>query len=305
MRAPAPAKINLALVVGPARGDGRHEVATVLQRVDLGDRVRVVPAPTLAVTGFPEDTIVREALTALAAAAGVEPRWRATIAKRIPVAAGLGGGSSDAATALRLANETLETPLAPGELHALAATIGADVPFFLADGPQLGRGDGGELERLDLPQDYWVVLALPHGAGKESTAAVYRAFDERGGAAGWEERRAALERALAAVATAARPRRACPATTSPRHRSQPSCSVWAPSGPTSAGPARRSTASSTIDVEPQAARRALRRAGADVADGAHLVRVSADRYRVRGPAGDDRARSTPPRPGAARQPARS
>lgn len=198
-RAPAPAKINLALVVGPTRPDGRHEVATVLQRVDLGDRVALSPAPTLEVRGFPDDTVVRAALTALAGAAGVEPRWRATIAKRIPVASGLGGGSSDAATALRLANETLERPLPSAELHALAATVGADVPFFLADGPQLGRGAGADLEQLDLPQDYWIVLALPHGVVKHSTAAVYRSFDERGGAAGWEERRAVLERTLASV----------------------------------------------------------------------------------------------------------
>jgi 4-diphosphocytidyl-2-C-methyl-D-erythritol kinase len=198
-RAPAPAKINLALVVGPQREDGKHEIVTVLQRVDLGDRVAIVNAPTLSVTGFEGDTLVRDALVALAAAAGVEPRWRATIAKRIPVAAGLGGGSSDAATALRLANQTLPAPLPAVELHDLAAGLGADVPFFLADGPQLGRGDGGTLEPLELPQDYWVVLALPHGVTKASTADIYRRFDERVGAAGWEDRGAALERALTAV----------------------------------------------------------------------------------------------------------
>lgn len=199
MRAPAPAKVNLALVVGPARGDGKHEVATVLQRVDLGDRVAIEPAAALTVTGFPADTLVHRALASLAAAAGVEPRWRAAISKRIPVAAGLGGGSSDAATALRLANETLAQPLPPADLTGLAATLGADVPFFLHQGPQLGRGDGSELEPLELPQDYWIVLALPHGVVKESTAAVYRRFDERDGAAGWEERRARLDEALAGV----------------------------------------------------------------------------------------------------------
>jgi 4-diphosphocytidyl-2-C-methyl-D-erythritol kinase len=198
-RAPAPAKINLALVAGPLRDDGKHEVATVLQRVDLGDRVAVAPADGLAVEGFPGDTIVRDALTALAEAAGVEPRWRATITKRIPVAAGLGGGSSDAATALRLANATLEEPLAPFRLHALAAKVGADVPFFLADGPQLGRGDGSELQQLDLPQDYFVVLALPRGAAKASTSEVYASFDEREGPRGFEERTARLDEALAAV----------------------------------------------------------------------------------------------------------
>jgi 4-diphosphocytidyl-2-C-methyl-D-erythritol kinase len=198
-RAPAPAKINLALVVGPTRAGGKHEVATILQRVDLGDRVALVPAPALRVTGFPGDTLVRDALAALAGAAGVEPRWHATITKRVPVGAGLGGGSSDAATALRLANETLEAPLPQAELRALAAALGADVPFFLADGPQVGRGDGSELEPLDLPQDFWVVLALPDGAAKASTAAVYAGFDARDGARGWDGRRAAFEQTLAEV----------------------------------------------------------------------------------------------------------
>jgi 4-diphosphocytidyl-2-C-methyl-D-erythritol kinase len=198
-RAPAPAKLNLALVVGPTRPDGKHEVATVLQRIDLGDRVALAPAPSLAVDGYAGDTLVRAALEQLAAKAGAEPAWRAVLTKRIPVAAGLGGGSSDAATALRLANETLAEPLTPVALHALASGLGADVPFFLGDGPQLGRGDGSELEPLDLPQDYWVLLVLPHGAVKQSTAEVYRRFDERGGSVGWEERVASLERALAAV----------------------------------------------------------------------------------------------------------
>ena len=98
------AKINLALVVGPRRADGKHEVVTVLQRIDLHDEIEVEPADALVVDGFADDTIVREALLALADVAGVAPRWRVRIEKRIPVAAGLGGGSSDAATALQLAN---------------------------------------------------------------------------------------------------------------------------------------------------------------------------------------------------------
>src|SRR5581483_6137280 len=104
VRAPAHAKINLALVVGPHRPDGKHEVATVLQRLALCDWIDVEPAGELAVEGFPEDTLVAGALRRLAEAAGVEPCWRARIEKHLPVAAGIGGGSSDAATALRLAN---------------------------------------------------------------------------------------------------------------------------------------------------------------------------------------------------------
>jgi 4-diphosphocytidyl-2-C-methyl-D-erythritol kinase len=199
MRAPAPAKINLALVVGPTRDDGKHEVLTVLQRIDLVDRIEIVEAPKLRVDGFRNDTLVRTALERLAAAAGVEPRWRVKIEKHIPLAAGLGGGSSDAATALRLANGSLAEPLSAAELHAIAAGIGADVPFFLADGPQLGSGDGSELTPLELPQDFWVVVLFPRDTAKGSTAEVYAAFDARGGADGWDERRGALLDAVAGI----------------------------------------------------------------------------------------------------------
>jgi 4-diphosphocytidyl-2-C-methyl-D-erythritol kinase len=198
-RAPATAKLNLALVAGPRGGDdGRHEVCTVLQRIDLADRVALEPSTTLRVTGFPQDTLVREALTRLADRAGTEPRWSARLSKRIPVAAGLGGGSSDAATALRLANETLEPPVPKPELLELAAGLGADVPFFLTSGPQVGEGDGTRLKPRQLPQDYWVLLVLPTGSHKRSTTSVYQEFDRREGGVGFETRRrdllAALER---------------------------------------------------------------------------------------------------------------
>jgi 4-diphosphocytidyl-2-C-methyl-D-erythritol kinase len=183
----AHAKINLALVVGPERSDGLHEVATLLQRIDLVDTVSLEAAPTLTVEGFEEDTLVRDALAAVAAAAGVEPRWRARIEKRIPVAAGLGGGSSDAATALRLACRLLDHPPSPEHLHEIAVDLGVDVAFFLADGPQLGTGAGATLVPVDLPQDYAVLLLLPRGAQKPSTAEIYDRF---GGAAGFDERRA-------------------------------------------------------------------------------------------------------------------
>jgi 4-diphosphocytidyl-2-C-methyl-D-erythritol kinase len=198
-RAPAPAKINLALVVGPLRENGKHEVVTVLQRIDLVDRIELEEASALRVEGFEEDTLVAGALRLLARAAGTEPRWRVRIEKRIPVAGGLGGGSSDAATALRLANATLAEPFPDAELRSLAAAIGADVPFFLADGPQLGTGDGSDLAPLDLPQDFWVVVLLPDGAAKASTADVYSAFDARHDVAGFAERRQALLDGLAQV----------------------------------------------------------------------------------------------------------
>jgi 4-diphosphocytidyl-2-C-methyl-D-erythritol kinase len=191
----APAKLNLALVVGPVRADGKHELVTVFQRIDLCDRISVEPAAHTTVEGFTGDTIVREALAALPVAGG----WRVRIEKNIPVAAGLGGGSSDAATALRLANEQLPEPLTPERLHALAARLGADVPFFLGDGPQLGTGDGTELEPVEVPQAFVVLLLLPHGAAKRSTAEIYAAFDRRGGEAGFDERAARLRARLAAI----------------------------------------------------------------------------------------------------------
>lgn len=197
--AKAPAKLNLALVVGPLRPDGKHEVATVMQKLALHDVVGLEPAAELNVSGFPGDTLVREALRALGRAAGVPPAWHVRIEKRIPVAAGLGGGSSDAAAALRLANAVLPSPLSPDALHELAAVLGADVPFFLRDGPVLASGDGTVLETVALPVDYTVLLVLPHRSRKESTASVYAAFDARSGQGGFGERRSVLRDALTRV----------------------------------------------------------------------------------------------------------
>jgi 4-diphosphocytidyl-2-C-methyl-D-erythritol kinase len=198
-RGSAAAKLNLALVVGPRRPDGNHELVTVYQRIALADRIEVREAARPEVTGFPEDTLVARALEALAEAAGVEPRIGARIEKRIPVAAGLGGGSADAAAALRLGNELLPEPLPLDQLERIAARLGADVPFCLRDGPQLGTGDGTELIALDLPQDYWIVLVDPNGAAKTSTADIYADFDGRGGDSGFDGRRDALLAALQRV----------------------------------------------------------------------------------------------------------
>ena len=194
--AAAPAKLNLALVVGPLRDDGKHEVVTLLERLSLADTVAVRPAPATRVTGFAGDTLVHAALEAVARAAGSVSFFEARIEKRIPVAAGLGGGSSDAAAALLLANGLLPEPLPGGALAGLAAGLGTDVPFFLHDGPQLATGDGTALEPAVLPRDYSVVLALPRGAVKTSTGDVYTAFDERGGEVGFDDRRRTLLLAL-------------------------------------------------------------------------------------------------------------
>ncbi len=190
MKGEAPAKINLGLVVGPRRPDGKHELVTVFQRLDLADRIAVEPSDVLLVEGFADDTLVASALAALEA----PHAWRARIDKQIPVAAGLGGGSSDAATALRLGNAQIAQPLDDRRLHALATALGADVPFFLRAGPQLGTGDGTTLEPVTLPQDYSVCLLLPLGVAKRSTREVYEAFDRTDGAAGFAARAGGVSR---------------------------------------------------------------------------------------------------------------
>lgn len=196
--AKAHAKINLGLAVGPRRADGRHAVLTVLQRIDLHDEVRLEPAPETTVEGF-ADTIVTSALAALTRVSGISSGWRVRIEKRIPVAAGLAGGSSDAAAALVLANASLDEPLPPADLRSVAATIGADVPFFLHEGAQIASGDGTSLVRVDLPRDYSALLVLPDDVTKTSTGDVYDAFDRRQGARGFEARAAQFSRVLEEV----------------------------------------------------------------------------------------------------------
>jgi 4-diphosphocytidyl-2-C-methyl-D-erythritol kinase len=194
----APAKMNLALVVGPRRPDGLHDLLTIFQRLDLADTISVEPADETSVEGFSGDTMVGAALGALDAPHG----WRAVIEKRVPVAAGLGGGSSDAATALRLGNAQLEKPLGDDRLHELAVSLGADVPFFLRMGPQLGSGVGATLEPVRIPQEFVVCLLLPDGVAKASTRAVYDAFDARGGGEGFSARAAGFRDALGRVRVA-------------------------------------------------------------------------------------------------------
>jgi 4-diphosphocytidyl-2-C-methyl-D-erythritol kinase len=200
MRTRAFAKINLGLVVGPARPDGKHELATVLERVDLHDVVEIeqVAQPGIEVEGFAEDTLVRRALARFDDARHSESGWRASIEKHIPVSSGLGGGSSDAAAALRVANELTGSLLSAHELHEIAAEIGSDVPFFLTAGGKLATGDGTRLESFALPQDYWVVLALARVAHKESTGTVYGLIDDAA-PGGFETRLRALRDALAVL----------------------------------------------------------------------------------------------------------
>ena len=174
----AHAKINLALVVGPPRDDGKHEIVTVYQRLDLADEVTLGPPSDWPSRASPSDTIVRRALEPIADAAGVEPRWRARIDKRIPVAAGLGGGSSDAAAALLLANERLQEPLparAAARARGRARCRRAVLPEPWAAARDRRRLDAGA-DRLAAGL-HGRCCSCRRSVVKESTGAVYARFD--------------------------------------------------------------------------------------------------------------------------------
>ena len=159
----APAKLNLVLSVGPVRSDGYHRLSTLFQAIDLYDELVLEPAAETTVEGFAADTLVRAALDALG-----ETR-RVLLTKRIPVAAGLGGGSSDAAAILRGLRG--ERPV--NDLYAIARRLGADVPFFLSGcETALGSGRGDHIHPLpDFPRGHAFVL-LPQSEGL-STAEVF------------------------------------------------------------------------------------------------------------------------------------
>jgi 4-diphosphocytidyl-2-C-methyl-D-erythritol kinase len=171
----AGAKINLSLRVGSLRPDGYHDVATVLAALALGDSLELEPAATTQVEAFGlpgGDSLVTRALGLLAQRAGHPAGWRVHIDKYVPVGAGLGGGSADAAAALGLANATLSQPLPLDDLISLGAEVGSDVPFFVSGHESaLARGRGELLLPCPLRAPAWVVVAWPGVA--LGTAEVY------------------------------------------------------------------------------------------------------------------------------------
>jgi 4-diphosphocytidyl-2-C-methyl-D-erythritol kinase len=149
LRCEAPAKINRELRIGGRRPDGYHSILSRFTAIDLADRLEAEAAGDLSfsTTGEPapadETNLVLRAARALAEKIGIAPKARLTLTKQIPVGAGLGGGSSDAAAALRLLASLWRVSLAPDELSELAIRLGSDVPYFLVGGEAdvSGRGD--------------------------------------------------------------------------------------------------------------------------------------------------------------------
>ena len=183
-----PAKVNLQLAVGPARADGYHDVATVYHAVSLFDEVTVAPAErnSVAVAGegadsvpVDSDNLAARAAGALASAVGSgardAPGLAIEITKRIPVAAGMAGGSADAAAALVACNELWGTGLSQQELCELASDIGSDVAFGLLGGTAIGIGRGEQVTSVLTSGTFHWVLAFANGG--LSTADVYAACD--------------------------------------------------------------------------------------------------------------------------------
>ncbi len=190
----APAKLNLTLAVLGRRGDGYHSLHSIMVPLLLGDALTVSVAPhgsagdTLRVSGLPmsvaTDNLVLRAIAAVREAVASEghvgpselPPLSARLVKLIPVAAGLGGGSSDAAAAMAAALAAWQTTLAPASMSAVAASLGSDVPFFLARGAALVTGRGEVVETLPAVEAEPPAVLLVTPGLPLSTAVVFGAY---------------------------------------------------------------------------------------------------------------------------------
>jgi 4-diphosphocytidyl-2-C-methyl-D-erythritol kinase len=200
MRIQAPAKLNLCLFLGGRRADGLHELCSLFEPLALADAMRVEPAARDEVLcpGVEGENLAARALAALRSEGWQRRPLRIEVEKRIPVAAGLGGGSADAAAVLRLAAGEI------AELERLAAELGADVPSQLVPSLALVRGAGERVTRLPDPEPH-AVLLLPGGGGL-GTAEVFAEADRQGlGGRPPEELDAIAERLLTVAGAGASP----------------------------------------------------------------------------------------------------
>jgi 4-diphosphocytidyl-2-C-methyl-D-erythritol kinase len=203
----APAKVNLGLFLGPAREDGRHELVTLFESVSLYDElvISVDARDRVICAGVEGPNLVTDALAELRAQGWDAPPVRVAILKRNPVAAGMGGGSADAAAVLRVAAELGAVPDA-GALSGLAASLGADVPAQLTPGLVLGVG-AGDVVRWCEPLAAHGLVVVPLGE-RLSTASVYAEADRLGLPRGRDDLLARLRE----VERAARPGARLPAS---------------------------------------------------------------------------------------------
>ncbi|MGI8667449.1 MAG: 4-(cytidine 5'-diphospho)-2-C-methyl-D-erythritol kinase [Jatrophihabitans sp.] len=201
-----PAKINLVLSVGPTRPDGFHELLTVFHAVGLYDTVTATASDRLGLqvrgdeaAGVPADhrNLAWRAALLLAERAGVAADVGLTVTKQIPVAAGLAGGSADAAATLLACQRLWQLRLPAGELDRLAAELGSDVSFALHGHSAVGTGRGEQLSAVAGAAEFHWVLAVAEGG--LSTPAVYAELDRQRAARPDRPRAASLPKVLAAL----------------------------------------------------------------------------------------------------------
>ena len=181
LRTRAYAKVNLALEILGRRADGFHELVSVTQTIALHDVVECATAATPLVRTEPPivdpaANLAGAAVQLLADECGRAASVELLIRKRIPLAAGLGGGSSDAAATLRLLNRLWGTRLGRARLAAIGARLGSDVPLFLHGGAALIDGRGERVRRLTKPPRLWLALATPAVELPDKTVRLYRAL---------------------------------------------------------------------------------------------------------------------------------
>ena len=172
------AKVNLTLEVLGRRPDGYHQVRTVLQTISLADRLVFTPHSELVVEGgveqlSPEEDLVWRAARALQQATGCQLGARILVDKNIPLASGLGGGSSDAAAALKGLNRLWGLTLTRPELHRIAMTLGTDVPYFLYGSTALAEGIGDSISPIPPMPPRWLVVTCPDVVVQSKTAKLY------------------------------------------------------------------------------------------------------------------------------------
>ncbi|MBI5123795.1 MAG: 4-(cytidine 5'-diphospho)-2-C-methyl-D-erythritol kinase [Candidatus Omnitrophica bacterium] len=189
----APAKVNLFLKILNKRKDGYHNLVTLFERISLFDTIKIkigthpnkgcVPKTNIIVTSDKpitcnqKDNLVYKAASLILNKGGVKSGVKIEIRKRIPIAAGLGGGSSDAAATLIGINRLFRLRLNNNTLINLAKELGADVPFFILDTPfAIGRGRGDELKKVNSRLRFWHLLIYP--GFKVATKDVYKVFDD-------------------------------------------------------------------------------------------------------------------------------
>jgi 4-diphosphocytidyl-2-C-methyl-D-erythritol kinase len=176
----APAKINLSLEVCGRRPDGYHDVVTLMETVSLFDIIDIRPADRLAFVSDdripPEDDLVWRALKLIRESVGSELCVDVHVKKGIPIAAGLGGGSSDAGTLIAALGHLIKMP--PQVMHDIASSLGSDVPFFLRGGMALATGTGTELEPIEPSSRRWYVIVVPAVEIEHKTATLYQSLTE-------------------------------------------------------------------------------------------------------------------------------